>query len=94
MMQIYKILSSDEHNTTYKFIKEIFPTVTYTLIDANDEVLYTAEDDEDNIKFDKKIGKSFEYHEIADLHLFLNLIQQFDDTLTDTYEVYQKVTTL
>jgi len=68
--------------------------VKYTLIDGNDEILYTAEDDEDGIRFEKKIGKNFAYHEIAELHLFLNLIQQFDDTLTDTYEVYQKVTIL
>lgn len=94
MMQIYKILSSDEHNTTYRFIKETFPTVKYTLMDSEGETLYTAEDDEDGIRFEKKIGKNFAYHEIAELHLFLNLIQQFDDTLTDTYDVYQKVTTI
>lgn len=67
---------------------------SYTLYDENDEVLYYAEDDEDGIKFDKKIGKSFEYHEIADLHLFLNLIQQFDEGLKDTFNVYEKITTL
>jgi hypothetical protein len=71
-----------------------FPMKSYTLYDENDEVLYYAEDDEDGIKFDKKIGKSFEYHEISDLHLFLNLIQQFDEGLKDTFNVYEKVTTL
>jgi hypothetical protein len=92
-MQVYKIWSSDEQ-TKYRFIKEIFPNVTYTLINDDGETLYVAEDDEDGIKFEKKIGKNFAYHEIAELQLFLNLIQQFDDTLTDTYDVYQKVTTV
>ena len=67
---------------------------SYTLFDEDDELLYYAEDDEDGIKFDKKIGKNFEYHEIAELQLFLNLIHKFDDGLTDTFDVFEKITTL
>lgn len=94
MMKSYTILCSDEFKTTYRFLIVDFPTRNYTLYDENDEVLYYAEDDGDGVKFDKKIGKSFEYHEIADLHLFLNLIQQFDEGLKDTFNVYEKITTL
>jgi hypothetical protein len=66
----------------------------YTLLDENDEILYYAEDDEDGIRFEKKIGKNFEYHEIAELQLFLNLIHKFDEGLKDTFDVFEKVTTL
>jgi hypothetical protein len=66
----------------------------YTLYDENEEVLYYAEDDEDGITFDKKIGKTFAYHEISELQLFLNLIHKFDDGLTDTFDVFEKITTL
>lgn len=90
----YKILSSDEHGTQYSLIVTKFGVTTYTLLDENDDVLYTAEDDEDGIKFEKKIGKNFAYHEFAELSLFLNLINHFDTSVVDTYEVYEKVTTL
>jgi hypothetical protein len=95
MTKRYKILCSDELNTTYTFIKEETSSRTmYTLIGEKGEVLYSAEDNEDDIKFEKKIGKNFAYHEIAELQLFLNLIHNLAPGLSDTYDVYEKVTTV
>lgn len=95
MTKHYLILSSDELKTTYTFIaEEIISTMFYTLLDDNDEILFTAENHGNGIKFGKKIGKSFDYAEIADLKLFLNLIHEFDSGLKDTFEVYEKITTV
>ena len=93
-MQTYKILCSDELNTTYKFTKDqSFSSVTYILYDEQGDVLFTAENHGNGIKFEKKLGKSFDYAEIADLNLFLNLIQKFD-VISDEFEVYEKIATL
>jgi len=94
MMKSYTILSSDEFKTTYKFLVVDFPMRNYTLYDENEEVLYYAEDDGDGIRFDKKIGKNFDYAEISELQLFLNLIHKFDEGLKDTFNVFEKITTL
>lgn len=95
MTKRYKILCSDELNTTYTFIKEELPSLTlYSLIlDESNELLFTAENYGNGIKFEKKLGKDFDYSEIADLTLFLNLIQKFD-AISDEFEVYEKIATL
>jgi len=96
MTKSYKILCSDELKTTYTFVKAEIPSVTtYALyLDETGGILFTAENHGNGIEFDKKIGKNFEYHEIAELQLFLNLIHKFDDGLTDTFDVFEKITTL
>lgn len=95
MTKRYKILCSDELNTTYTFIKEELPSLTlYSLIlDESNELLFTAENYGNGIKFEKKLGKDFDYAKIADLTLFLNLIQKFD-AISDEFEVYEKIATL
>lgn len=95
MTKRYKILCSDELNTTYTFIKEELSSITlYSLIlDESNEPLFTAENYGNGIKFEKKLGKDFDYAKIADLTLFLNLIQKFD-AISDEFEVYEKIATL
>jgi hypothetical protein len=58
-----------------------------------EDVLY-AEDNEEGFKFKKGLGKDFDYLAFADLKLFLDLINHFDDKLFDNFEVLELVTTL
>ena len=95
MTKRYKILCSDELKTTYTFTKEELSSITTyaLLLDETDELLFTAENYGKGIKFEKKLGKDFDYAEIADLTLFLNLIEKFD-VISDEFEVYEKIATL
>jgi len=88
-------LCSDELKTTYTFVKAEIPSVTtYALyLDETGEILFTAENHGNGIEFGKKLGKNFDYSGIADLSLFLNLIQKFD-VISDEFEVYEKIATL
>lgn len=92
-MQIYKILSSDKLSE-YTFIVSDAPVRNYRLIDNDDEDIFYAEDDENNIKFKKNLGKEFNYADVSDLKLFLDLINQFDKNLFVNYEVFELIATL
>ena len=92
-MQIYKILSSDKLSE-YTFIVSDAPIRNYRLIDKDDEEIFYAEDNEEGIKFKKNISKDFDYLQISDLKLFLDLIDQFDNNVFDHYEVFELIATL
>jgi len=92
-MQIYKILSSDKLSE-YTFIVSDNPVRNYRLIDKDDEDVFYAEDYGDGIRFKKNINKDFDYLQISDLKLFLDLIDQFDNNLFDHYEVFELIATL
>lgn len=92
-MQIYKILSSDKLSE-YTFIVSDFPIRNYRLKNKDDEHVFYAEDTEEGIMFKNKLGKEFNYLQISDLKLFLDLINYFDEGLFESFQVYQKITTL
>ena len=92
-MQIYKILSSDKLSE-YTFIVSDIPVRNYRLIDSDNKDVFYAEDNEDGINFNKKLGKDFNYIDISDLKLFLDLIDYFDSGVFETFKVYQQVTVL
>lgn len=92
-MQIYKILSFDKLSE-YTFIVSNNPIRNYTLIDKDDNDVFYAEDDEEGIVFKKKIPNKFNYAEIGELKLFLDLIDHFDSNLFEHFDVFEKVTVL
>lgn len=92
-MEIYKILNYDDNSNEFDFIVSEEPVRNYTLM-KDGEIVMQAEDNGDGMNFTKKLGKEFDYSGLDDLHLFLNLVEHFDDRLFETYNVMQKVTTV
>jgi len=70
------------------------PVRNYRLMDKDGEDVFYAEDNEEGFKFKKGLGKDFDYLQISDLKLFLDLINHFDDKLFDNFEVFELVATL
>lgn len=54
---------------------------------APNELVISALDHGNGIKFSEKIGKDLDYARIAVLNIFLNLIRLYDEGLMDNYYV-------